>query len=122
MKTIAQKLNLSKEDYDFMILNSFYQWCMRYSANTGELQEMITNQHLFNWFQVEWKKQEAEFEYLSNPFENLTATDYKNCFNRCIDKLFNVFPSALLENIKGYPMPRVFVPLAAIKLKFNQIN
>lgn len=122
MKTTAQKLNLSNEDYEFMIFNTFYQWCMKYSANTSELQEMITNQKLFKWFQVEWKKQEIEFEYLSKPFETLTTSDYKNCFNRCIDKLFQVYPSALLQEIKGYPMPKVFVPVAAIKLKFNQIN
>ncbi|WP_131387680.1 hypothetical protein [Flavobacterium suncheonense] len=120
MKTTAAKLGMTPELYEWAILEAFTKWCGKYAHNNDQLQECLTNQRLFNWFQAEYRKLEKEFEWLTAPFETLKEVDYKMCYKKCTEKIFDIYPKPLIEEIRGYPVQKS-IPVSGIKIKFNQL-
>lgn len=122
MKTIAQKLNVSPETYNWMIFNTYFMWCARHASSSVELQKLTSSQSLFNWFQKEYKKQEEEFLFLTSRFTNLATQSYVTCYNRCIEKVFDVYPKLLLEKMKTHRIEPIFIHLEATKIKLNHTS
>ena len=120
MKTTAAKLGLTTGVYEFLLLDTFSKWCGKLANNNDQLQEYLTNQKLFNWFQTEYRKLEAEFNYLTDPFTTLKPNDYFNCYKQCTEKIFDIYPKPLIEEIRGYPVQKS-IPVSGIKIKFNQL-
>ncbi|MCV9928135.1 hypothetical protein OIU83_10750 [Flavobacterium sp. LS1R49] len=104
MPTTNKKLQMSTEDYENMLLGSYARWCESVTINTREYQKVIANAKINKWYLTEYAKCEAEFNSLTQRYEKLvTAEDFKRCYNNCTYKMFNLRPSALLQEIKKTP-------------------
>jgi hypothetical protein len=118
--TSTQKLKLTPAEYENMLFGAYARWCESVTINAREFQKVIANSAVNKWYLIEYAKCEAEFQQLTGRYENLTAQDYKRCYNDCTFRMFNIRPTALLEAIKKTPNvnnPRV----PGIKM-FNAIN
>lgn len=98
--TIAQKLQMTDEDYENMIFGAYARWCESNTINAREFQKVIANSAVNKWYLIEYSKCEIEFHQLTGRYENLTVEDYKRCYNDCTYRLFNIRPTALLQEIK----------------------
>jgi len=120
MRTIAQKLNITAQQYEQMIFTKYAKWCESISANELQYQTALANAAISKWFMTEFKKCEAEFHVLTNPFEGsnkLSASDLQTCYNQCTYRMFNIRPTPLLAEIKKIKPYRY--PILTLNLSQN---
>lgn len=67
MKAIKEVLNIAQYQYDQLLIDHYIAWCGRRSVNDYQLQTMMSNQRLFNWFRNEYETLELAF------YDKLTA-------------------------------------------------
>ncbi|MDQ8012012.1 MAG: hypothetical protein REI96_06170 [Flavobacterium nitrogenifigens] len=101
MKTILQKLAISSEEYETIIGKLYSSWCESVSTTNKEYQQVLINRSINKWFLIELAKCETEFLETIHFYDNsnVTAEDFQRCHLKCISKLFNIRPMALLKNI-----------------------
>ena len=102
MKTTEQKLAMSEHDFEMMIFGFYGRWCESVTTNTRDYQSVLANSSINAWFMIELAKCEAEFHIRTDRYTeiNVTSLDFQKCYNECTSSMFNIRPTALLENIK----------------------
>jgi hypothetical protein len=102
MKTTITKLAMTEFDYEMMIFGFYSRWCESVTDNTRDFQSVLANSSINSWFLMELTKCETEFHQLSNRYTSIdvTALDFKKCYNDCTYRLFSIRPMALLNNVK----------------------
>ncbi len=104
MRTILVRLNKSQEDYEFMVMNIYLRWCMGFAINyTNDLQKVVANAHISEYFLTEFKKIETEFLEITQEYDgaaNIKPKDALQVFNRCTNQLFNRYPKILIHEAK----------------------
>ena len=99
--TTAQKLQMTAEDYENMIFGGYARWCESVTINAREFQKVIANSAINKWYLMEYAKCEKEFNNLTDRYGNsITTEDFKRCYNDCTFGMFNIRPTALLQEIK----------------------
>jgi hypothetical protein len=116
MKTIAQKLNMTPEEFEAMTFGFYFRWCESVTTTEGDFRCVLSNSGVNRWFMTELAKLEAEFQMLTNRYEGsptVSTQDYRDLYNDTTFHMFNIRPMVLLENAK-IKLPR------GVKV-FNQI-
>ena len=54
-------IGTSQEDYDYKKDNLWVRYCANYAVNPYNMQMLLINQHLYNWFNTELVKIEKQF-------------------------------------------------------------
>lgn len=99
--TIAQKLQMTPEDYENMIFGAYARWCESVTINPREFQKVLANSAVNRWYLMEYSKCEKEFNSLTDRYGNSISTqDFQRCYNECTYNMFNIRPTALLQQIK----------------------
>lgn len=99
--TTAQKLQMTSEDYENMIFGAYARWCESVTINPREFQKVIANSAVNKWYLTEYAKCEKEFNHLTDRYGNsITTEDFKRCYSDCTYIMFNIRPTALLQEIK----------------------
>lgn len=115
---ILEKLNLSPEAYQAGVFAVYFEWCESLSINQRELQSILANAAIARWYSYELEKCEAEFHRRTNRYcdsPSISQDDYRVCYEDCVQKLFNLRPMALLQEVKQNRHP------AGIKLQNSRI-
>jgi hypothetical protein len=103
MKTTAQKLNMTPEEFEAMTFGFYFRWCQSVSITDQDFQCVLANSGVNRWFMTELAKLEAEFAILTKRYEDsptVSVKDYQNLYNECTFHMFNIRPMVLLENAK----------------------
>jgi hypothetical protein len=101
--TTTQKLNLTPEQLESVFYIKYQKWCASVTLNNLEFQKVLANAKINRWFRMEYAKCEAEFELLTNRYQDshtVSSRDYIQCYDECLDHLYNIRPTVLLEEIK----------------------
>lgn len=99
--TISQKLKMTSEEYELLIFGAYARWCESVTINPREFQKVIANSAVNKWYLMEYAKCEKEFNSLTDRYGNsITTEDFKRCYNDCTYGMFNIRPTALLQEIK----------------------
>jgi hypothetical protein len=101
--TTTQKLALTPDQLEDVFYIKYQKWCTSVTLNNLEFQKVLANAKINRWFRMEYAKCEAEFELLTNRYQDshtVTARDYMQCYDACLENLYNIRPTALLEEIK----------------------
>jgi hypothetical protein len=104
MPTTNQKLQMSTQDYENMLLGSYVRWCESVTVDAREYQKVIANAKINKWYIAEYAKCETEFNLLTQRYEkSITTEDLKRCYNNCTYKMFYQKPSILIQEIATTP-------------------
>lgn len=99
--TTAQKLQMTAADYEDMIFGSYARWCESVTINAREFQKVIANSAVNKWYLMEYAKCEEKFATMTQRYdENIPVKDYQTFYNDCTYGMFNIRPTALLQEIK----------------------
>lgn len=99
--TIAQKLQMTPEQYEELIFGAYARWCESVTLNPRELQKALASAAINKWYLTEYAKCERECIQLTHRYEkSITVEDFKRCYNDCTYGMFNIRPTALLQEIK----------------------
>ena len=101
--TINQKLKMTPEEYELLIFGAYARWCESVTINIHEFQKVLANAAISKWFMIEYGKCETDFEQLTERYEDndtVIAEDFKRCYAECTYRMFNIRPTALLQEIK----------------------
>jgi hypothetical protein len=102
---------------------SFWQfWCESVTTTSRELQQVLANRPVNNWFLQEIKKEEAECTKLLARYVNVSQADKDMLYVKCIYKLFSRFPKSLLENAKKRQEKPTPTKVAGRQIEFSIIN
>lgn len=101
-KTTIQKLNMTQAQYDEMMFGSYARWCESVTINNRSFQKVLANAAIARWYMTEYGKCEAEFHQLTNDYDALgiALKEYQKVYADCTFSMFNIKPSALLNDIK----------------------
>lgn len=69
-KQIITRLLMTPEEYEGQLLNIWFNWCYEKTPTHKELQKLLINQPLFNWWQTEIQKLEEQFLLETRPFSD----------------------------------------------------
>lgn len=99
MKTqVFKRLKQSPEEYAGMVMNLWLTWCSSKTNNTKSLQKVLTCQPLFNWWQRELKKLEAQFMEETEVYRNSMSKDVALAmYSDTTRKIFNKFSKPLMK-------------------------
>lgn len=121
--TTAQKLKMTSEEHELLIFGAYARWCESVTINPGEFQKVLANSSVNKWYLLEYAKCEKEFHNLTDRYGNSISTeDFKRCYNQCTYNMFNIRPTALLQqikktrNVKSLKVQGIRIP----SLTFNQ--
>lgn len=86
MEKLYQRLQMTQSEYELNIWTLWTQWCATKTDNDNSLQRAIGCQPLFNWWQSELRKLEADFLDQTDAFEDSICKQtafmlYKECTN-----------------------------------------
>jgi hypothetical protein len=98
--TTAQKLQLTAEEYEALLFGAYARWCESVTINARQFQQVLANSAINKWYLMEYTKCEKEFNSLTDRYDSISADDYKRCYNDCTYGMFNIRPTALLQEIK----------------------
>lgn len=103
MKTIKQKLAITPEEYEMMILDLYTRWCESVTINFLQFQQVLANAAVNKWFLIELTKCEVNFHELTERYtgsKTVSTNDLLKCYRMCTDQMFNIRPMPLLESLK----------------------
>lgn len=107
MKKVIQKLDITQEQYESIIWNFYSNWCASVTISLKEFQQVLASAPINAWFRMELTKREIEFNELTDRYSdpNVTPQDFEKCYHKCLFSLFNIRPTALLNQIKKTKTP-----------------
>lgn len=92
---IHERLQITREEYEMMVMQIWLNWCQEKSQNNKTLQKVLICKPLFNWWQRELKKLEHEFIIETIPFEDKIHA--KRIYAEFIIDIFSKFSKPLLK-------------------------
>ncbi len=121
--TTAQKLQLTTEEHEALLFGAYARWCESVTINARQFQQVLANSAINKWYLMEYEKCEKEFNSLTDRYGNsITKEDFERCYNNCTYGMFNIRPTALLQEIKRIPTVS-YLKVHGVKipsLTFNQ--
>lgn len=97
---VIDLLQWSTQEYEDRLFQTMYNWCQQYGKYPSVIQRLLANSQVNRWFLNEYHKCELEFLKIADVVPNKT-TALQNHYKSCTIQVFQVFPSALIENIKS---------------------
>lgn len=83
------------DEYEMMVFNIWFNWCLEKSKSTKTLQKLTTSAHLFNWWQRELHRLEQIFLKETLPFDDQDHA--KRLYAEFTVEIFDRFSKPLLK-------------------------
>ena len=96
-KTTAEIIGKTPDHYETEIFNLWWTYCRSKSRNDAELQLMLINQPLNNWFIKELQTLEYMFKMDVKPYLD----------NSCPKEIYKIWKSAMLQIFTIYSFPLI---------------
>ena len=94
----------TQERYNEIVFNLLFKWADLYSQGcNNKMQQIFANTQINNWFHTEYKKLLKQFKNDLKEAEKhyqTTARDRCKMYIETVTKIYDIYPSALLETIK----------------------
>lgn len=98
MNTIATLLKMTQEDYEMLLMDWWLTYCQTQSHRQEEIQKLMSNQPLFNWWCDQLQSVEREFIENAAPFEGqYTKEDAKKLYAKHAYKLQKYYKPDLFK-------------------------
>ena len=120
MKT-RELLKMEPLAYEMMLFGAYSRWCESVTTNLSDLQAVMANSSINKWYLMELAKCEDEFKQRVKNYQNLSAQDYRKCYNECTFRMFNIRPSSLIEIVK-IKRPQYGIIIEGIPVKTQNFN
>lgn len=92
-KQVLSILQVNKDQYEQIVLDLYFEWCITKSKNEKTLQKVLTCVPLFNWWYKQLQNLERKFVYEGLSFVNHitpeAALDFYHSTTKDIMKLFS---------------------------------
>ena len=99
---ILDYLQLSSQEYDELILQTYFNWCASKSTSDNQLQEMLANSGLNKWFLKQYTQMQNQFVNMIES-SNVYMKDPNYHYNGCVAEIFNVYPNVILNTLNHKP-------------------
>lgn len=101
MNKIIDHLQISSKQYFELKFETYFQWCDMYATNEEQLQSMIANAALYNWWNQEYSRLEAEYvedysDYFAKADVSYLLTGYENT----VFKIFYYYSKPLIKQAR----------------------
>ena len=99
---IQHILNQTPEQYEHHLLDTFMVWCELHSVSNKDLQQLIINQQLYNWYLTQINLLEGEFiEKVSNSKTiKMTIDKLNDKYIEVVERIGLIYPKQLLLSIR----------------------
>ncbi len=98
-------LNKTPYEYENLKMMYYLRWCMDFVTDmpnySKELQKILANRPVSNFFNQEWAKVETEFLEIMVAYPNTDTHEALATFGRCLVQLFNRSPKELIRQAKS---------------------
>ncbi|MDI5894364.1 hypothetical protein [Flavobacterium algoritolerans] len=121
IETLEQLFNQAPEVDSFMFALWMF-WCESVTINSRELQQVLANRSVNNWFLTELRKEEKECAMLLLEYKGVSQDDKNKLYIKCIYKLFSKFPLSLLKNAKHREIKPKTSKVPGYQIEFSIIN
>ncbi len=96
---IIKILRYTPYQYDMMVFELYYAWCIEHSFNHNHLQKLISNRKLHSWFMREYTNKERNFLEYSKDYQGSSVKMLRNLYDTETCSI-NFFPKAILNEIR----------------------
>ncbi len=101
MNIIADILKINDEKYTLMVFEFYSFWCELHSDNNAQMQTMLCNQLLYNWFINQFANLELAFYDKIGVAANLPIKHIEKIYRETTIKIGEYYPPRqLLQKIK----------------------
>lgn len=101
MNKILDILQYSTEAYNYLLWTLWLNWAEHYAANDQELQSLIANTALFNWWKQEYDRLESEFLADIDPYIGKIDVQYlRTLHDKKVVQIGGYFSIPLIKNAK----------------------
>ena len=100
--TILELLGYTQDEFEKMKLNRYLNWAISFTVNHGsDLQRIIANRAVGNFFNEQWAKCETEFITELSLYPSFDTKTNLQHFGRCLVQLHNRYPKGIIEQTKN---------------------
>ena len=102
---IINLLQCTKHQYEMLVFMHFMYWCEIHSKTNEDLQCLLANSAIEQWFQIEYRKLQLNFLKLATPYNNYcNKSDRERLYRIETIHIRNLFPKSLIKlvRIKNY--------------------
>jgi hypothetical protein len=97
-KQIIQLLQCTEHQYEMLIFMHFQYWCELHATETTDLQNLLANQSLEQWFQTEYQKLQLNFLQLAKPYKGrCSKQDMERMYKVETIHIQHIYPKPLLK-------------------------
>jgi|GEM_PF-5842111 len=102
MSNIQKILQISKEDRQKILFDTYATWCMTHTPNPKQLQKSLSSQELFNYFVSHYKEFESQFIIHKQLYcVNWDKSKTIEIYLKFIDDIYRIYPQSLLPKVKA---------------------
>lgn len=100
MANILKTLNQTPTQYFAMRWMAYWDWCESVSTNNAQIQMVIANTAVNNWYNMEYAKCETLFVSMVKDYPNIQPLDAMKIYTDCTFKMFNIRCEPLIKHAK----------------------
>lgn len=99
--SIHELLQMTKEDYENHYTETYLRWCLNYAKGTDDLQKLVANRSVANYFETEMRKLQLKFiASAQNLFGTVDHLVIRNLYGSITAAMFQRFPISLFESAR----------------------
>tara|TARA_R110002051_G_scaffold297564_2_gene363941 strand:+ start:12649 stop:12975 length:327 start_codon:yes stop_codon:yes gene_type:complete len=101
MEKLLAALQVNQDTYDNIIFQQWFNWCGRVTKDQTELQCLLANAALFNWWRMEYSAFERDFLFEITPYGgNTSEKDAYLLYIKNVHKIQLYYSKPLIMNAK----------------------
>jgi len=97
MKTVAQTLKITPHEHSMFVLDTYMVWCESYSNNDADLQKLIANTKLFQYWISVYRALEDDFIWKVRDYEDLGKDTIWDFYNNITTKITQYYSKPLIK-------------------------
>lgn len=101
-RKILTLLQCTSHQLEMLTLMHYQYWCEMFASNDEDLQNLLANNALFNWWLFEYKKLQDEFLEVAEPFNSVASKrEMERIYKTETVKIKKLYPLSLLRAAKS---------------------
>lgn len=98
MNTVYQRLKATPEEYQNLVIDTWFQWCSTRTNNNKSLQKLLVCQPLFNWWCREIQKLEVKFMEETEFYAHVISKELAlSLYRENIQPIYKIFSKPLIK-------------------------
>lgn len=100
-KSIHELLSMSKEEYDNLYTETYLRWCLNFANGDTDLQKLIANRSIANYYNSEFEKLQLNFIKSATPiYGRVDLKVIKGFYSSITAQIFMKYPISLFESAR----------------------